>query len=92
VKRCLVAYATPAREYLWALELPDTARIGDALTAARALAGAAPIPWESASVGVFGEVRRRSDACADGDRIELYRPLARDPRARRRERRRREPR
>jgi putative ubiquitin-RnfH superfamily antitoxin RatB of RatAB toxin-antitoxin module len=41
---------------------------------------------------VFGEVRRRSDACADGDRIELYRPLARDPRARRRERLRREPR
>ena len=92
MKRCLVADATPAREYLWALELPDTARIGDALTAARALAGAAPIPWESASVGVFGEVRRRSDACADGDRIELYRPLARDPRARRRERLRREPR
>jgi uncharacterized protein len=86
VKRCLVAYASPAREYLWPLELPDTARIADALVAARALAGAEPIPWESATVGVFGEVRRRTDACADGDRIELYRPLRRDPRARRRER------
>jgi putative ubiquitin-RnfH superfamily antitoxin RatB of RatAB toxin-antitoxin module len=86
VKRCLVAYATPAREYLWALELPDGACIGEALAAARALAGTEPIPWESASVGVFGELRRRTDGCADGDRIELYRPLARDPRARRRER------
>jgi len=35
---------------------------------------------------VFGELRSRSDGCADGDRIELYRPLERDPRERRRER------
>lgn len=86
MKRCWVAYATPAREYLWALELPDTACIAEALAAARELAGAAPIPWESATVGVFGEVRRRTEGWADGERIELYRPLARDPRARRRER------
>ena len=86
MKRCLIAYATPARAYLWPVVLPDGASIAQALAAARELAGAAPIPWESASVGVFGELRRRSDACADGDRIELYRPLKGDPRARRRER------
>jgi putative ubiquitin-RnfH superfamily antitoxin RatB of RatAB toxin-antitoxin module len=44
------------------------------------------VPWESAAVGIFGEARRRSDACAHGDRIELYRALKRDPRERRRER------
>jgi len=33
-----------------------------------------------------GEARRRSDACAHGDRIELYRALKRDARQRRRER------
>jgi putative ubiquitin-RnfH superfamily antitoxin RatB of RatAB toxin-antitoxin module len=43
------------------------------------------IPWDSAPVGIFGVARRRSDACADGDRIELYRALKRDPRLRRRE-------
>jgi uncharacterized protein len=86
VKRCLVAYAAPAREYLWPLELPDGACIADALAAARALAGPAPIPWESCAVGVFGELRRRTDGCVEGDRIELYRPLARDPRASRRAR------
>jgi putative ubiquitin-RnfH superfamily antitoxin RatB of RatAB toxin-antitoxin module len=37
-------------------------------------------------VGIFGEPRARTDVCADGDRIELYRPLRRDPRERRRER------
>ena len=89
-KRCTVAWATRERQYLWSVELPLAARIADALAAARALAAsdalAAEIPWDSASVGVFGELRARSDTCADGDRIELYRPLRRDPRERRRER------
>jgi putative ubiquitin-RnfH superfamily antitoxin RatB of RatAB toxin-antitoxin module len=37
-------------------------------------------------VGIYGEARRRDEQFADGDRIELYRPLRRDPRERRRER------
>ena len=59
-----------------------------ALRAARAQAGAAgaAVPGDSAAVGIFGEARRRSDACAHGDRIELYRALKRDARQRRRER------
>ena len=89
-KRCTVAFATRERQYLWSVELPAEARIAEALAAARALAAAeqpsAEIPWESAPVGVFGELRSRSDGCADGDRIELYRPLERDPREQRRER------
>jgi putative ubiquitin-RnfH superfamily antitoxin RatB of RatAB toxin-antitoxin module len=43
------------------------------------------IPWDSAAVGIFGAPRRRSDPCDEGDRIELYRALERDPRLRRRE-------
>ena len=86
-KRCVVAYATRTRQYLWSVELPGQASIADALAAARAAADpAAPIPWDSAPVGIFGEPRARTDVCADGDRIELYRPLRRDPRERRRER------
>jgi uncharacterized protein len=87
-KRCTVAYATPARQFLWEVELPRAATIGEALIAARGRAEpalCAAIPWETAAVGVFGEPRSRSDGCADGDRIEIYRPLARDPRVRRRE-------
>jgi len=89
-KRCLVAYATPARQFLWPIELPPEATIAAALAACRAAVGESvegvPIPWDSAPVGVFGEPRARTGPCADGDRIELYRPLERDPRARRRER------
>ena len=86
-KRCVVAFATRERQYLWPLELPESATIAEALTAARAAneAGeAAEVPWESAAVGVFGEVRARSEVFGDGDRIELYRELPDDPRARRR--------
>jgi uncharacterized protein len=93
-KRCTVAYATRARQYLWSVELPLGASIAEALTAARAAAAGAgagagaaeAIPWDSAAVGIFGELRRRSDGWADGDRIELYRGLRDDPRVRRRER------
>jgi hypothetical protein len=88
-KRCTVAYATRGRQYLWSVELAGTASIADVLAAARASAAAdqqAGIPWESGAVGIFGELRQRSEGCVEGDRIELYRPLRRDPRERRRER------
>jgi uncharacterized protein len=89
-KRCVVAWATTAGAHLWELELPAAASIADALAAARAACGAAPwcagIPWSSAPVGVFGEPRSRTEQFADGDRIELYRPLLHDPRERRRQR------
>jgi putative ubiquitin-RnfH superfamily antitoxin RatB of RatAB toxin-antitoxin module len=88
-KRCTVAFALRERQYLWSVELPAGARIADALAAARSQAPAAlaaQIPWDSAPVGVFGELRTRTDSCADGDRIEIYRPLGGDPRERRRAR------
>ncbi len=89
--RCTVAYATRERQYLFPVELDAPACIADALAAARVSAGpAAQIPWEAAVVGVFGALRTRTEPLADGDRIELYRPLRTDPRERRRERVRRE--
>ena len=89
--RCLVAYATRERQYLWSVELPPRATIAEALTAARRLAeresaGLDPSLWEAAPVGVFGEPRTRAAHLEDGDRVELYRPLRADPRARRRAR------
>jgi uncharacterized protein len=94
-KRCVVAYATRGRQYLWAVELPAEATIAAALAAARELAAGDPAgadapAWDTAPVGVFGELRSREARWADGDRIEIYRPLRRDPRERRRERVRRE--
>jgi putative ubiquitin-RnfH superfamily antitoxin RatB of RatAB toxin-antitoxin module len=87
-KRCVVAYATPDHQYLWTVDLPETATIADALSTARGLAASTveEVPWDTAPVGVYGEVRDRQEVPGDGDRIEIYRPLQSDPRERRRER------
>ena len=85
-KRCVVAYATRERQYLWAVDVAVDATIADAIEAARQLADEPDVPWETAPVGIFGELRERSDCPAEGDRVELYRPLPNDPRDRRRER------
>ena len=88
---CVIAYAARERQYLWRVELPDDATIADALAAARRAsegerAGLDAALWEEAPVGVFGEPRLRTERVREGDRIELYRPLLADPRARRRQR------
>ncbi|MCW5572704.1 MAG: RnfH family protein [Steroidobacteraceae bacterium] len=91
-KRCTVAYALPDAQWLWELELHGAATVGDAIDAARERAVATlgspvpPVDWEHASVGVFGVVCGRERLLADGDRVEIYRPLAVDPRAARRAR------
>ncbi len=82
----MVAFAAPGRQFLWAVVLAADATIAEAIEAARRQAQDADVPWESAPVGIFGEPRSRADLPADGDRIELYRPLCGDPRARRRAR------
>jgi hypothetical protein len=84
-KRCVVAYATRERQYLWAVDVPVDATIADTIEAARQLADEPDVPWETAPVGIFGELRERSDCPVEGDRVELYRPLPSDPRDRRRE-------
>jgi uncharacterized protein len=86
LKHCVVAYATSGEQYLWSVALAPGASIEDAISAARAQTPALDVPWQSAPVGIFGELRARSDVPAEGDRIELYRALPRDPRAERRER------
>lgn len=88
VKRVCVAFALPQRQWQWNVVLPAEATVADALAAARAQ-GAPPgmqIDWNDAATGVHGVVVDRRHVCADGDRIEIYRPLADDPRSRRRRR------
>jgi len=85
MKRCTVAYATPERQWLWVVTLPDSATVADALEQARAQVAGLDVPW-SAEVGIFGELCDRAAVPRDGDRIEIYRPLKADPKESRRER------
>jgi putative ubiquitin-RnfH superfamily antitoxin RatB of RatAB toxin-antitoxin module len=85
MKRCTVAYATPERQWLWAVTLADGATVADALEQARAQVAGIEVPW-NADVGIFGELCDRAAVPRDGDRIEIYRPLKADPKESRRER------
>jgi putative ubiquitin-RnfH superfamily antitoxin RatB of RatAB toxin-antitoxin module len=85
-KNCVVAYALRDEQFLWKVELPADATVADALNAARMSAQRDDVPWDSADVGIFGAACRLTDVPLDGDRIEIYRPLAADPRERRRAR------
>jgi uncharacterized protein len=85
-KRCSVACDTPAGILLCELDLPDDATIAVALRAARRVLGDSAADWEHAVTGIYGRVYARAHIPADGDRIELYRRLKVDPRAKRRAR------
>lgn len=100
-KRCVVAYATRDHQYLWTVDLPAQATVADAISTARGFAAdtrttrgtreeVEQIPWDTAPVGIFGELCDRQSVPADGDRVEIYRPLQSDPRERRREKVRRD--
>ena len=81
--RVEVAYATPARQTLLEVRLPIGASAGDAIDAVAPELGLdAP---DGLEIGVWGRVCPRSRQLCDGDRVELYRPLAKDPRTARRE-------
>ena len=83
---CVVAYALPERQFSWSVDVPSGATIDDALSEARRQSAGADVPWNSADVGIFGERKPRTARVEEGDRIEIYRPLANDPRERRRQR------
>jgi uncharacterized protein len=89
-KHCTVAFALPGRQFLWQVDLAAQASVGELLEQARRQAAArgedGQVPWETESIGIFGEPCRREDIPRDGDRVEIYRALINDPRASRRAR------
>jgi putative ubiquitin-RnfH superfamily antitoxin RatB of RatAB toxin-antitoxin module len=84
--RCEVAYARPDRQWLVPVVLPQGATAMDALRSSRLTALCPEIDPERAVLGIFGQVVAADQRLRDGDRVEIYRPLAADPREARRER------
>jgi putative ubiquitin-RnfH superfamily antitoxin RatB of RatAB toxin-antitoxin module len=81
-----VTYAEPHRAIVKAYRLALPATIDDALRLAAADPEFAGVDFVGSAVGIFGRVSALSQALTDGDRVEIYRPLAADPKSARRAR------
>ena len=81
-----VAYAGPDRGLVKALRVARGACVADALRVAGLDADFKDLDLANSAVGIFGKLVRREQVLQDGDRIEIYRPLAQDPKEARRAR------
>ena len=81
-----VVYALPGQAALARVELLPGATLREAIERSGLLARFPEIDLARSRVGVFGRVRALEEPVAAGDRVEIYRPLAADPKERRRRR------
>ena len=85
--RVEVVYALPERHDSIKVDLPEKATVGEALAASGIRERHPGI--DLSRVGIFGRAVKQDARLADGDRVEIYRPLAFDPKVARRQRARR---
>ena len=82
-----VAYARPDVQRIVALEVPEGTTLQEAVERSGIAELFPEIDPELAAVGIFGTVvKDRGHVLRDGDRVEIYRPLVADPKAKRAER------
>lgn len=81
-----VVYAGPAGALLRTYRLEESASVADALRLAAADPTFAGVDFTRCGVGIFGVLHDAQHALQDGDRIELVRELAVDPKSARRRR------
>ena len=81
-----VVYALPEREDAVSVSLPAGATALDALRASGLLERHPEIDLARQKIGVYGRVVDAEARLRDGDRVEVYRPLAVEPKEARRRR------
>lgn len=86
VLRIEVVYARPRRASAAVVELPPGATVRAAIEASGLLTQFPEIDLDRQSVGVHGKPAALDALLADGDRVEIYRPLLADPKELRRRR------
>jgi hypothetical protein len=81
-----VVYALPDGEDAVVLELPAGSTAADAVRACGLLARHPEIDLGRHKLGIYGRVLKAGSLLANGDRVEIYRPLAVEPNEARRRR------
>jgi len=83
--RISVVYAAPGIERQLEISVPGDAVVADAVSAS-GLIGELRLDENEIAYAIFGQRARPDTRLADGDRVELLRPLAADPKDLRRRR------
>lgn len=81
-----VCHATPQRQLVLKIRVPAQASLHDAILASAICTHFPEIDLQRNPVGSYGRLRTLSERVREGDRIEIYRELPRDPKLARRER------
>jgi uncharacterized protein len=82
--RVEVVYATPERQWVVAVELETGATLADALARSGLRETCPELAAGPVELGVFHRRQAPQTPLADGDRVEIYRPLQVDPKEARR--------
>jgi putative ubiquitin-RnfH superfamily antitoxin RatB of RatAB toxin-antitoxin module len=86
VIRIEIVYAEQQRSVVKSLKMAEGVLIADALKWAALDEDFQGVDLANATVGIHGSVASRDRPLKDGDRIEIYRPLAEEPKLARRKR------
>ncbi len=81
-----VVYATPETQRIFTVSVSSGSTIETAIDRSGVLEVFPEIDLMKQKVGIFSKQKKLSDSVADGDRIEIYRPLLIDPKEARRRR------
>jgi putative ubiquitin-RnfH superfamily antitoxin RatB of RatAB toxin-antitoxin module len=84
--RIEIVYAQQQRNIVKSLSVPQGALLADALNLAALDVDFQDLDLAHAAVGIYGSVASRDRPLKEGDRIEIYRPLAEEPKLARRRR------
>jgi putative ubiquitin-RnfH superfamily antitoxin RatB of RatAB toxin-antitoxin module len=79
-----VVYALPNEQFSVVVNLSEGATVADALNAVAGEPGFVDLDLSEAPVGIYGSVVGRERLLEEGERVEIYRRLAVDPRTARR--------
>lgn len=74
-----IAYADKFKQTWLKLEVPDGSTIQEAIEHSGLLKQFPDIDLEHQAVGIFGKISKLDTRVAEGDRVEIYRPITADP-------------
>ncbi|MCX7155299.1 MAG: RnfH family protein [Rhodocyclales bacterium] len=81
-----VVYATPERQEVIGISLPEGSTAGQAIEASGLLAKHPEIDLTKNKLGIYAKLAKIDTALRDRDRVEIYRPLIADPKEVRKQR------